>query len=47
MSCYRTERHVVNEGTVEFRELNGRGLLCRNLRNVVNMSHIKKDDIEN
>lgn len=35
MSCYRTERHVVNERTVEFRELNGRGLLCRNLRNVV------------
>ena len=35
MPRYRTERHVVNEGTVEFRELNGRGLLCRNLRNVV------------
>ena len=35
MSRYRTERYVVNERTVEFKELNGRWLLCRNLRNVV------------
>lgn len=32
---YKVEKHVFREGTEEFNELNSRGLLCRNLRNVV------------
>ena len=34
-AAYKTERHVIKEGTVEFNELNTVGLCSRNLRNVV------------